>query len=74
MENQNITLIMNKNISALRATTTVQQALETMQQKLISSVVVVDEITKPIGIFTEYDAIKLVAKKLTSKTLHSLSI
>jgi diguanylate cyclase (GGDEF)-like protein/PAS domain S-box-containing protein len=46
----------------------VEHALQIMSSDEISSVVVVDENKKPIGIFTEYDALKMVAENITLDT------
>jgi diguanylate cyclase (GGDEF)-like protein/PAS domain S-box-containing protein len=49
---------------------TVAVALEVMSLNSISSVVIVDSQSHPVGIFTEYDALRIVAEKIdTQKTL-----
>jgi len=40
---------------------TIAQAMEIMKQHAISSIVIVDEANKPIGIFTERDALRSIA-------------
>ncbi|HLD22928.1 MAG TPA: EAL domain-containing protein [Sulfuricurvum sp.] len=49
---------------SLRATQTIANALEMMADYSFSSVIIVDEDTRPIGIFTERDALHVVADSI----------
>lgn len=53
---------------ALKTTQTIKAALEMMAERTISSVIVVDDDTRPIGIFTEHDALRIVADSLNIET------
>jgi diguanylate cyclase (GGDEF)-like protein/PAS domain S-box-containing protein len=46
---------------ALRAAQTIAKGLELMAKLSISSVIIVDDDNRPIGIFTEHDALRVVA-------------
>lgn len=56
-------ILSTSNIS-FSATQTLASALQTMEEKKISSVVVVDENQQPVGIFTEHDSLHVVAKSI----------
>ena len=60
--------ILNNLITPLSPQNTVEQALREMKNNAISSIVTVDEIGKPIGIFTEHDALKIIANKNNKNT------
>ncbi|MGA9045842.1 EAL domain-containing protein [Sulfuricurvum sp.] len=53
--------IISERPQALRASQTIAKALELMAKLSISSVIIVDEDNRPIGIFTEHDALRVVA-------------
>ena len=61
MYNQKLSSIATKFISPLEANKTVKDAILKMKEDSISSMVIVDKHSKPIGIFTEYDVLKIVA-------------
>ena len=46
----------------------IEKALNTMSQTAISSIVIVDKANHPIGIFTEYDALKVIANHISITT------
>lgn len=48
----------------LEADQSVKTALEAMRELGISSIILIDSDSKPIGIFTEHDALKVVAEKI----------
>ncbi len=50
---------------------TVAGALEVMSLNSISSVVIVDGQSHPVGIFTEYDALRIVAEKIDTQKILS---
>ncbi|WP_455755702.1 EAL domain-containing protein [Sulfurimonas sp.] len=60
--------ILNNLITPLQAQSSIEEALNEMKNNAISSIVVVDEIGKPIGIFTEHDALKIIANKKNKST------
>lgn len=61
--------ILSPNVVTVEPESRVSDALKVMKSRTISSVVVVDEVNKPVGIFTEQDAIRLLAE---SKSLSLL--
>ena len=64
--------IITPHVHTLSADDTLKDALEIMARLEISSLVIVDEINAPKGIFTEYDALKCIANQ-TPQT-HALSL
>ncbi len=54
--------IMVENVVTANSNITVKRAIETLYEKHIGSIVVVDDDEKCVGIFTERDVIRLVAK------------
>jgi CBS domain-containing protein len=56
--------VMMTNVITASPNMTVKETIETMYEKHIGCVVVIDEDKKCIGIFTERDAIRLVAKNV----------
>jgi CBS domain-containing protein len=54
--------IMVENVVTVNSNITVKRAIETLYEKHIGSIVVVDDDEKCVGIFTERDVIRLVAK------------
>lgn len=55
--------ILSHEVVTFAPTASLANVLSKMQKRAISSVVVVDETDRPVGIFTEQDAIHLMAKK-----------
>ncbi|MGE4471239.1 MAG: EAL domain-containing protein [Sulfuricurvum sp.] len=53
----------------LRAEEAVAKALELMARHGISSVIIVDGEKRPVGIFTEHDALRIVAERIDTQTL-----
>lgn len=53
----------------LRAEEAVAKALELMARHDISSVIIVDGEKRPVGIFTEHDALRIVAERIDTQTL-----
>lgn len=58
--------IVSGSALALRSDQTIATALETMAEHTISSVVIVDEGNRPAGIFTERDALGVVAGSIST--------
>ncbi len=56
--------MMIKNVITASPNMTVKETIKTLYEKHIGSVVSIDEDAKCIGIFTERDAIRLVAKSV----------
>lgn len=56
--------IVSDQVLSLRATQTISNALEMMSERSFSSVIIVDEDIRPIGIFTERDALRVVADSI----------
>lgn len=54
--------IMVENVVTANSNITVKRAIETLYEKHIGSIVVVDDDEKCVGIFTERDVIRVVAK------------
>lgn len=53
---------------ALKPTQSIKAALSMMSERIVSSVIVVDDNNRPIGIFTEHDALRAVADTLNTDT------
>jgi len=62
MNNDKVSSILNNSFPPLNSTDTVQDAFKAMRENFISSVVITDEENRPIGIFTEHDALGLIAQ------------
>ena len=54
--------VMVENVVTAKGNITVKRAIEMLHEKHLGSIVVIDEEEKCIGIFTERDAIRIVAK------------
>jgi len=54
--------VMIENVVTAKGNITAKRAIEMLHEKHLGSIVVVDEEEKCIGIFTERDAIRIVAK------------
>ena len=63
--------IVSERIFTLESTQTIAKALEIMAEQSISSMVIVDDGNSPIGIFTEHDALRVVADKIDLQKLLS---
>lgn len=68
MQNTKLTSILNYSSAPLKADNTVAEALSIMHKNHISSVVITNTLEQPIGIFTEHDALKLIANIQTKET------
>lgn len=55
----------------LHSTQSIANAFEIMAERAISSIVIVDTENRPIGIFTEHDALRVVAEAIDMKSLLS---
>lgn len=55
--------VMTKDVKRVKTSEPVLYAIGLMAKHKISSVVIVDENDKPVGIFTEKDAVRVVAEK-----------
>ena len=65
--------IIGTGVEPLQGDCTIQDALEYMKQNGISSVVLVDDAHKPLGIYTEYDTLKIVSQGIDkNRTLQSV--
>ncbi len=58
-----ISQIMTRTVKTAREEDSVHQAVKTMSEHKISSVVIVGADMKPVGMFTEKDAIRVIAKE-----------
>lgn len=61
---KNLTQYTSKGV--LKSTDTVFDALEVMAADNISSVIITDDSVRPIGIFTEYDALSMISNDIAS--------
>ena len=55
----------------LKSVDTAAEALNVMSSDNISSVIITDENLRPIGIFTEYDALKMISNNIPTTVLLS---
>jgi CBS domain-containing protein len=69
-----ISEIMSRDVKKAKAADTVHSALKIMVRYKISSVVIVDDSSRPVGMFTERDAIRLVAEKSNALNLSLKSV
>lgn len=60
--------IMVENVVTARDNITAKRAIEMLYKKHVGSIVVIDDEEKCIGIFTERDAIRIVAQKVSLDT------
>lgn len=60
--------IMVENVVTARDNITAKRAIEMLYKKHVGSIVVIDDEEKCIGIFTERDAIRIVAQKVSLGT------
>lgn len=67
MNTVKLTSIVNNTVKPLSQSNTIEDALNLMYEKSISSVVVTDDSNKPIGIFTEHDSLKIISNDLNKK-------
>lgn len=68
MKTLEVKSILSKNVTPLTINNTVKDALISMSENKISSVVIVDENNFPIGIFTEHDSLKIVSNAIDTST------
>lgn len=61
--------IMVKNVVTAKEEITVERTIEMLYEKHIGSIVITDDEGKCTGIFTERDAIRIVAQKIPLNTL-----
>ncbi len=59
--------ILSNNTASLNAADTIANALAMMDRQGISSVIIVDHENRPVGIFTEHDALRVVAETLDTQ-------
>lgn len=71
MKNIRLGSISHSSVPPLKETDTIKKAFKIMQKYSISSVIITDDSQKPIGIFTEHDAIKTIANNKEGSTLLS---
>lgn len=69
MDNIKLSSIITNFIFPLKADTKLQYAFDVMLEKSVSSVVVTDDDSKPIGILTEHDALQILTKGLSKETI-----
>lgn len=73
MKQATLEAILSHKTTTLSPEDSILKALEIMSDQSISSVIVCDEKNHPIGIFTEHDALKVVAEEIeTSHTLRGV--
>jgi CBS domain-containing protein len=63
-----IQYVMVKNVVTAKEDIVIEKAIEILYKKHIGSIVVIDDQKKCVGIFTERDAIRVVAQKIPSDT------
>jgi len=61
MNDMKLSSIVIKSKAPLKAYNTVEEAFIIMKKQAISSIIIADDNNRPIGIFTEYDALKIIA-------------
>ncbi len=61
-------VIEHNGIAPLHATDSVEDALQTMAANSISSVIIINDFNHPVGIFTEHDALRIVAEGILRTT------
>ena len=60
--------VMIENVATVKGNITAKRAIEMLSEKHLGSIVVIDEEEKCVGIFTERDAIRIVAKDINLDT------
>ncbi|MDD2828090.1 MAG: EAL domain-containing protein [Sulfuricurvum sp.] len=68
MKQVTLETILSHKVITLNSSDTIVKALELMTDYAISSVVITDDEKRPIGIFTEHDALKVVAEAIETST------
>lgn len=68
MKHTKLRSIISAKVVTIKSETLLGEALEIMANKSVSSLVVVDEAVRPIGIFTEHDALSCIAEKYSKNT------
>ncbi len=71
MNHTKLKSVISSKVVTLAPDTSLGHALETMAKKSVSSLVIVDDVARPIGIFTEHDALKCIANDCPKETLLS---
>ena len=71
MDNIKLSSIITDFIFTLKADTKLQEAFDIMLKKSVSSVVITDDDSKPIGILTEHDALQILTKGITKECVLS---
>jgi len=60
--------IMIEDVVTAKPNITVRDAVRTLQEKHVGSIVIMDDIQKCVGIFTERDAIRIIANEVPLDT------
>jgi CBS domain-containing protein len=71
MKHTKLQSVISGKVVTLTPNASLGHALETMASKAVSSLVIVDENVRPIGIFTEHDALRCIATNYPKETLLS---
>ncbi len=67
MKHTKLRSIISGKVVTIKPHTLLGEALEIMASKSVSSLIIVDEAIRPIGIFTEHDALSCIAAKHSKK-------
>lgn len=62
-------MLLRQETAQLSSTNTIEEASRYMHQHHVSSIIIVNDDNQPIGIFTEHDILKSIAKMLPKSTL-----
>ncbi|MGB3960998.1 MAG: CBS domain-containing protein, partial [Sulfurimonas sp.] len=68
MQYMTLKTILSDSAITLTPQQSVEQALDTMARYQISSIIIIDAHKHPIGIFTEYDALRIVTEMIDKQT------
>lgn len=71
MKSVTLKSILSKKVIVLKAQESVAHALTVMENEAISSIVITDEQRFPVGIFTEYDALRVVVEEIDTASMLS---
>ena len=69
MKHTKLHSVISGKVVTLTSEVSLGVAMETMAEKSVSSLVIVDDAVRPIGIFTEHDALKCIATNYPKETL-----
>jgi CBS domain-containing protein len=61
--------IMVEDVVTAKGNITIKDAVKTLQEKHVGSIVIVDDKQKCVGIFTERDAIRIIANEVSLDTV-----